>query len=88
MRIKPGGVSEYFGPQGVTTVHCSTCAHCQRHTEFPSLRKMHEHVDVCRGCMKLICLECAGKPCRPWEKECERQEHEARLKSKIDNGWF
>ena len=87
-RVKPGGVSEYFDPiGGVTTLHCSTCAHCQRHTEFPSMRKMHEHVDVCRGCMKLICLECAGKPCRPYEKEVERQEAEARLRAKIESGW-
>lgn len=83
VRIKPGGVSEYFDPLGTTTVHCSTCAHCQRQTEFPSMRKMHEHVDVCRSCMKLICLGCAGKPCRPYEKECERLEAEARLAAKV-----
>lgn len=82
-RIKPGGVAEYFEPLGVTTVHCSTCAHCQHHTEFPSMRTMHEYVDVCRSCMKLICLGCAGKPCRPWEKEMERQETEARLAAKV-----
>jgi len=40
-------------------------------------------VDVCRGCMKLICLQCAGKPCRPAEKEVERQEAEYRLAQKI-----
>jgi hypothetical protein len=86
VRIKPGGVAEYFEPLGVTTVHCSTCAHCQRQTEFPSMRRIHEHVDVCRGCMKLICLECAGKPCRPYEKELERQEAEFRLQRRIESG--
>jgi hypothetical protein len=88
LKIKPGGVSEYFGPYGeITTVHCSTCAHCQRHTEFPSMRVMHEYVDICRGCMNLVCLECAGKPCRPWEKEVERQEAEYRLQRKIESGF-
>jgi hypothetical protein len=83
-RIKPGGVAEYFEPLGVTTAPTSTCAHCQHLTEFPSMRVMHQHVDVCRGCMKLICLGCAGKPCRPWEKELDRQEAEARLAAKIE----
>ena len=83
-RIKPGGVSEYWEPVGVTTLHCSTCSHCQKHTEFPSMRKMHEYVAVCRGCMRLICLECAGKPCRPWEQECERMEREARIAAKVE----
>lgn len=40
---------------------------------------MHEHVDFCRSCGKLICNECAGKPCRPWEKEMERQEARYRM---------
>ncbi len=84
VRIKPGALGEYFGPKGIREEHSSTCAHCQKGTEFPSMRKMHEHVDVCRSCMKLICLECAGKPCRPWEKECERQEAEGRIRAKID----
>ena len=87
-RIKPGGVAEYFEPLGVKTVYTSTCAHAhcgQRITEFPSMREMHKYVDVCRSCMRLICLECAGKPCVPYEKELERQEREARLAHKIES---
>lgn len=82
--MKPGGVSEAFGPTGIVEMHASTCAHCQHITEFPTRRVMMRHVEVCRGCMRLICLECAGKPCRPWEKECERQEREYRLQRKIE----
>ena len=79
-RIKPGGVVEIRDHLGqVTELHSSKCAHCQRYTEFPSLKVMHEHVDVCRDCMRLVCLECAGKPCRPIEKELERQEARARM---------
>lgn len=77
---KPGGISEYFGPHEHVTVHASTCAHCQRITEFPSLRQMHEHVEVCRGCMRLICLQCAGKPCVTWLKQCDIEEALARRK--------
>jgi hypothetical protein len=76
---KPGGLIEITGPYGVETQHASTCAHCQKVSTFASLRAMHEHVDVCRSCMKLICSDCAGKPCRPWEKEMERQEARGRF---------
>lgn len=92
-RIKPGGVGEYFdGPVGdpgrtvLVTVHVSTCAHCQHQTEFPSRKRMMEFVDVCRGCMQLICLGCVGKPCTPFEKEAERQEREDRLRRRIESG--
>lgn len=81
--LKPGGVSESFGPLGVTTLHSSTCAHCQHITDFESLRRMMDHVDVCRGCMRLICLKCVGQPCRPFEKEAERREAEARLRARL-----
>ena len=77
---KPGSVGLLFDPEtGLVETHCSVCSHCQRISEFPSLRKMHEHVDVCRTCMKLVCLECAGKPCLPWEKQVEYMEARDRL---------
>ena len=88
LRFKPGGVGEYF--EGglwngkVTTVHSTTCSHCQHPTEFPSMKRMMEFVDVCRGCMKLICLDCSGKPCTPYEKEAERLEAMARLQRKVE----
>jgi hypothetical protein len=55
-------------------------------SEFPSVKRMMEFVDICRGCMKLICLECAGKPCRPFEQEAERQEEIARLQQRLQIG--
>lgn len=89
-RLKAGGEGEYFEGhlwQGnVTTVYASTCAHCGHISEFPSRKRMMEFVDVCRGCMRLICLGCVGKPCVPQEKECERIEKEDRLKRKIEQG--
>ena len=74
LRFKPGSIGQYFGPTECVEVHASTCSHCQHITEFPSLRKMHEHVEMCRGCMKLICLKCVGKPCVTWLKKCEIDE--------------
>ncbi len=89
-RIRPGSIGQYFdGPawEGkFVEVHSSTCAHCSRMTEFPSLRVMMEHVDICRSCMKLICLGCVGRGCAPFmkqvemmEAENERRKHRARL---------
>lgn len=89
-KIKPGGIGQYF--EGRTwdgkcvEVHSSTCAHCAHMTEFPSRKAMMEHVDICYGCMKLICLPCHGKPCTPQELECERIEREAKLQHRIVQG--
>jgi len=68
---RPGGVTEYWGPDGQSVVYASTCGHCQHISEFPSMRVIHGYVDVCRGCMRLVCLDCAGKDCIPAEKWCE-----------------
>jgi hypothetical protein len=84
LRIKPGGINTYFDPvYGEVEAHSSTCSHCQTITDFPSLKRMFDHVEMCRGCMKLICLRCVGKGCRPYEKEAERQEREHHLQSQI-----
>lgn len=74
LQFRPGGV--VFRCDGYTTVemHASTCSHCQHVTEFPSRREMMNHVEMCRGCMKLICLECLGKPCVTWLKQCDIEE--------------
>jgi hypothetical protein len=92
LRFKPGSIGQYFEgccwSGNLKEVHHSSCAHCQTGTEFPSMKEMMNYVEICRGCMKLICLECAGKPCRPWEKECERQEMEGRLRRRVEMaGW-
>lgn len=93
LRFEPGSVGQYFeGPLGsgvlIREVYHSTCSHCQTGTEFPSKRTMMEHVEICRGCMRLICLNCYGKPCTPAEKEAERIEREARLRARIEGGGF
>ena len=71
-RIRPGGVGVEFTCDGAVEVETSTCAHCQKITDIPNRRKMHEVVDICRHCMRLICLECYGKPCLPWVKKLDQ----------------
>lgn len=83
-RLKPNAIGQYFeewNQEGkLLEMHSSTCAHCQKMTEFPSMRRMMEFVDICRNCMKLVCLECHGKPCKPFMKLVEEQEAEAERK--------
>jgi hypothetical protein len=83
-KFRPGGISETFTEFGCTVAYTSTCAHCQRFAEAATARELREKVDVCRGCMRLICLSCARKPCLPWEKQCEYQEREY-LKRRIED---
>ena len=80
-KIKPGSVVEIRDAVGnLTEMHASKCVHCEQFTYFPSMKKMHETgIDVCRSCMRLVCKDCAGKPCRPWLKEVERQEARSRM---------
>lgn len=80
LKFKPGGLGQYVGPWGCIEVHVSTCSHCQHQTEFESMRKMHEHVDVCRNCMRLVCLRCAGGPCVTYAKQADIEEAEYRRK--------
>lgn len=88
---RPGGVGQYFEGGDFTgscvEVHASTCAHCQHVSEFPSMRKMHEHVDVCRSCMNLVCLACAGLPCMPYDATATREERIASIKARIEDRW-
>lgn len=85
MSAKPGAVAQYFDQGGklIREVHSSKCSHCQKLTEFDSRKRMMDHVDFCRGCMKLICLECYGKPCVPFERRAERIEELHRIRSRI-----
>jgi hypothetical protein len=87
IHFKAGGVGQYFdgqigdaGRELVREVHASTCSHCAAVTEYASQRDMMDYVEICRGCMRLICLNCASKPCDPAEAKAERQELAERLR--------
>lgn len=78
----PGAIEQKFeglweDGKLIAEYHSSTCAHCQRITTFPTQRSIMEYVDICRHCMKLICLECYGKGCTPWIKRIEQAEEKA-----------
>lgn len=89
LRFEPGGVGEYFDEFGTPTAqYASTCAHCQRITEFPSKRRMMDYVEICRGCMRLICTQCHGKPCKTYEQFVnEKETHDELQRRLIKDGW-
>lgn len=80
LRYKPGGVGISFNPDGsIVEVDTVTCSHwpCQKIIDIPNKRTMMERVELCRACMKLICLECAGKKvCTTKMREIDRIEQE------------
>lgn len=85
LRSQPGGVGQYYDGyledgKLVREVYESTCNHCSRITEVPTLRAAREGhvVGFCRGCMRPICLQCVGKPCVTQEQEAERVENAVR----------
>jgi hypothetical protein len=84
-------VGQYFDEpswQGrLTEVHESTCSHCAHITTFPSLRGMMDYVDVCRGCMELICLQCVGKPCVTQEAMCDQIEKAVQRRREVEK-WY
>jgi hypothetical protein len=86
-QVRAGGIAEYQDVLGERIAYTSTCSHCQRITEASTARELRDRTNICRGCMKLICIPCGNKPCFPWEKNCEHQEREY-LKRRIEQaGW-
>jgi hypothetical protein len=77
MSQKPGGVGIYTCDGIAVEVMTSTCVHCAKITDIQSRKRMLDVVDICRQCMRLICADCAGKPCSPWQKKIEAIEESA-----------
>lgn len=63
--------------QAIRETDCFTCNHCNSIIHSPVNKKIEEVGDFCRSCMKVICLRCAGKGCRPFLKQVEAQEERA-----------
>lgn len=65
---------------GVRETDTHTCAHCQRLVHTPPNKKIEEVGDICRQCMAVICLNCAGKGCTPFLKQLDAMEARARAR--------
>jgi hypothetical protein len=94
LRFEAGGIGEYYeglrtqGGKLVKTVYTSTCSHCGHHSEWETRKRMMDHVEICRRCMRLICLGCYGKPCKTQEQWAEEVELNERLGSRAPEWMF
>jgi hypothetical protein len=69
---RPGGYGVITQANGSIIEHDTfTCSHCQRVTQVPPKANPDDFGDFCRTCMRMICVQCAGKECVPFTKKLE-----------------
>lgn len=60
--------------QGTTELDSFGCKHCGRITHVRARQDPAELGGLCKICMGLICSQCVGNGCDPFEKKLERWE--------------
>lgn len=69
------GYAVITGPDGVTELRTSTCAHCQHLTHMHAGQRAADLGGHCRICDKDICGRCVDLgSCTPWEEQMRRME--------------
>lgn len=75
-----GWYGQTFSPEGRTIeTDAFTCKHCQK---IVPIKPMCDPADMggrCFQCDALICSDCVGKGCMPFEKKLEQMERRAKL---------
>lgn len=61
-----------------------TCNHCQRVVRYRKRAEAYEMGGHCMVCDKMICAECVGKGCKPFEEKIRAQETRAALRREYD----
>lgn len=75
---KPGGYGIITEADGSIVEHDTfTCCHCQRVTRVPPKAPPDQFGDFCRNCMRMVCVQCAGKPCTPFQKKLDEANERA-----------
>jgi len=64
----------FEGPDGTKEADSFTCQHCNFITKVGPFTDPANIGGYCKGCGKLICRGCVGKPCDPLEAKLERAE--------------
>lgn len=59
---------------GLQEADTFTCFHCQYVTQVKPMSDPAAAGGFCRVCMKLICKNCVGKSCTPFEKKIQAME--------------
>ena len=69
MRNSQGWLIGFDPDGGVKEYDTFTCSHCQRIVIVKAKCDPAEMGGLCKICDKLICKECVGKGCSPWEEK-------------------
>jgi hypothetical protein len=76
---RPGGYLVVAGAAGVAEADTFTCRHCQRVRLVRPKERPEDLGGLCRVCMGLVCPDCAGGACVPFERRLEMAEARGRL---------
>jgi len=73
------GEARLIGVRGAHRLATFTCNHCSYVTELAKFERPADAGAICKGCMKPICLRCAGErvrgvKCDPWDAKLARLE--------------
>lgn len=72
---KAGGYAVSFNPDGgVRERDTFTCEHCNCVVSVAPKSNPDDFGSMCRICMRMVCLRCAGLGCTPFEKKLEMIE--------------
>lgn len=72
--LKPGGYALWMDPEGNKEQDTFTCNHCNTVVYVKAAASPTEAGGWCNLCMRLLCMNCAGKECVPFEKKMEMWE--------------
>lgn len=74
---RPGGYAiETNGDGSLVESDTFTCGHCNKIQRVKPMSRPEDIGGLCKQCMTLICTECLGGQCDPFEEKLRR--HEAR----------
>ena len=73
------GYATITGPGRTQEYDTCSCVHCNRVWAIHGTDGKENLGGWCRQCQAMICSDCAGKPCTPFEKKLELYESRRRM---------
>lgn len=81
------GQASVTSPESTRECDTFTCAHCQRIVFVPVKQKPEDMGGLCRICDGLVCPQCVGKGCTPWEEAMRRIEARSAALNSYERCW-
>lgn len=75
--LKPQGYAFMELDGKVTEWDTFTCNHCQKVVPYQTRGEAEQFGGHCLVCDKMICAQCVGKGCKPFEEKIRAQETRA-----------